>query len=112
MYKPARRPTAKYICSTDVANEPSAKPVSPVIEPVMQTIRDPYCVSTTLMKIPVNDSSSSSSISSSSSSKSFNFTNNLYKIYSNLVYSTKMIYSNVIDDCLPIKNAQITQDKA
>jgi len=42
----------------DVAHEPKEKPIRPVTEPVMQTIRDPYRVIATLTKIPANHTSS------------------------------------------------------
>jgi len=38
----------------DVAHEPKAKPTRPVTEPVMQTVRDPYRVTATPMKMPAN----------------------------------------------------------
>jgi len=57
------------MCRTDVPSEPRAKPISPVTEPVMQTIRDPYRLIKTPVKMPANDISNSF--------KSFNFTKNL-----------------------------------
>jgi len=71
-HKPARTPSARYRCEMDVAQEPIAKPVRPVTEPVMPTIRDPYRVTATLKKMPANYSSSSSSYCNR-----LNFINNL-----------------------------------
>jgi len=45
--------------TSDDASEPRAKPVRPITEPVMHTARDPYRVIATLMKMPINNSSSS-----------------------------------------------------
>jgi len=57
--KPATKPSVRYMCTMDVPCEPSAKPISPITEPVMQTTRDPYLVIATLTKMPAHISSSS-----------------------------------------------------
>jgi len=53
-HKPATSPSARYMCMMDVAHEPKAKPTRPVTEPVMQTVRDPYRVTATPMKMDAN----------------------------------------------------------
>jgi len=52
VYKPARTPSVRYVCTMEVESEPRAKPNSPITEPVTQTIRDPYLVIAAPMKIP------------------------------------------------------------
>jgi len=57
----------------DVANEPRAKPTSPVMDPVMQTILDPNRVIMLPIKMPAHENINSNCKSCNNNSK-HNFT--------------------------------------